>query len=79
MLYDTNCYLTPLNWQINFRPQESQAWDFPGGPVIKNPPSNAGDMGSIPVWGTKIIHAVGQISTSTQLNILQGRPSAAKI
>ena len=22
--------------------------DFPGGPVVKNPPSNAGDMGSIP-------------------------------
>ena len=23
-------------------------WDFPGGPVIKNLPCNAGDMGSIP-------------------------------
>ena len=23
--------------------------DFPGGPVIKNLPANAGDMGSIPV------------------------------
>ena len=22
-------------------------WDFPGGPVVKNPPANAGDMGSI--------------------------------
>ena len=22
--------------------------DFPGGPVVKNLPSNAGDMGSIP-------------------------------
>ena len=22
--------------------------DFPGGPVVKNPPSNAGDAGSIP-------------------------------
>ena len=22
--------------------------DFPGGPEVKNPPSNAGDMGSIP-------------------------------
>ena len=28
--------------------------DFPGGPVVKNLPSNAGDMGSIPVWGTKM-------------------------
>ena len=31
--------------------------DFPGGPVVKNLPSNAGDAGSIPVRGTKIPHA----------------------
>ena len=24
------------------------SWDFPGGPVVKTPPANAGDMGSIP-------------------------------
>ena len=23
-------------------------WDFPGGTVVKNPPANAGDMGSSP-------------------------------
>ena len=28
--------------------KEGTSWDFPGGPVVKNPPSNAGDMGSIP-------------------------------
>ena len=33
--------------------------DFPGGPVIKNLPSNAGDEGSIPGWGIKIPHGVG--------------------
>ena len=38
------------------------SWDFPGGPVVKNPPSNARDAGSIPGWGTKIPHAVGQLS-----------------
>ena len=27
--------------------------DFPGGPVVKTPPSNAGDVGSIPGQGTK--------------------------
>ena len=27
--------------------------DFPGGPMVKNPPSNAGDAGSIPGRGTK--------------------------
>ena len=36
--------------------------DFPGGPVVKNPPSNAGHMGSIPGQGTKIPHATGQLS-----------------
>ena len=25
--------------------------DFPGGPVVKNPPANAGDLGSIPGLG----------------------------
>ena len=24
------------------------SWDFPGGPVVKNLPATAGDMGSIP-------------------------------
>ena len=24
---------------------------FPGGSVVKNPPANAGDVGSIPGWG----------------------------
>ena len=28
--------------------------DFPGGPEVKNLPCNAGDMGSIPGWGTNI-------------------------
>ena len=38
------------------------SWDFPGGPVLKNPPSNAGDAGSIPGRGIKIPHATGQLS-----------------
>ena len=35
----------------------SQSGDFPGGLVVKNPPSNAGGMGSIPGRGAKIPHA----------------------
>ena len=35
---------------------------FPGGPMVKNPPSNAGDVGLIPSQGTKIPHATGQLS-----------------
>ena len=31
--------------------------DFPGGPVVKTSPSNAGGEGSIPGWGAKIPHA----------------------
>jgi len=33
--------------------------------VVKNPPSDAGDVGSIPGRGTKIPHAVRQVSLST--------------
>ena len=33
-------------------------WDFPGGPGVKNLPSNAGDAGSIPGGRTKTPHTV---------------------
>ena len=38
--------------------------DFPGGPVVKDLPSNEGDVGSSPGWGTKIPQAMwhGQIN-----------------
>ena len=36
--------------------------DVPGGPLVKNLPSNSGDVGSIPGVGTKLPHAVGQLS-----------------
>ena len=39
--------------------------DFLGGPVVENPPSNAGDAGLIPGQGTKIPHAAGQLSPRT--------------
>ena len=47
--------------------------DFPGGPVVKNLPCNAGDTGSIPGQGTVIPHATGQLSpraTTTELSRL---------
>ena len=42
----------------------SRKWlrDFLGGPVVKNPPANAGDAGSNPGWGAGIPHAVGHLS-----------------
>ena len=44
---------------------KKQPWDFPGGPVVKNLPSNAGDVGYIPGRGTKISQAAGQLSLHT--------------
>ena len=36
--------------------------DFPGDPVVKNPPCDARDMDSIPGQRTKIPHAEEQLS-----------------
>ena len=44
---------------------KEEAGDFPGASVVKNPPCNARDMGSIPGWGTKIPHAEGQVCNSS--------------
>ena len=37
--------------------------DFPCGPVVKNLPSSARDVGSIPGRETKIPHAAGQLNS----------------
>ena len=34
-----------------------RGWDFPGSPVVRTSPSNAGGMGSIPGQGAKFPHA----------------------
>ena len=39
--------------------------DFPGGPVVKNLPCNAEDLGSIPGWGTKIPRAMELLNPCT--------------
>ena len=51
---------------------EERKENFPGGPVDKSPPSNAGDTGLIPGWGTKIPHAMGQLSPRATMKT-QGR------
>ena len=43
-------------------------WDFPGGTLVKNPPCNAGDAGSIPAWGTKIPRACCGATNPTHHN-----------
>ena len=47
--------------------------DFPRGPVIKNLPSNVGDMGLIPGQTTRILQA-----TTREACMPQQRPSKAK-
>ena len=50
--------------------------DFPGGPVVKNPPSNARDGGLIPGGVTKSPRAAGHLSpcaTTTELAYLNKR------
>ena len=40
--------------------------DFPSGPVVENPPSNAGDTGLIPGQEAKIPHILGQVRPCSQ-------------
>ena len=42
--------------RIEYYSAPKQQQDFPGSPVVKNPPSNVGDVGSVPGQGTKIPH-----------------------
>ena len=62
-----------------------QAWmkstgrDVPGGPALKNPPSNAGNVGLIPGKGIKIPHAMGQLSLCTPELTLRKRSLRAEI
>ena len=48
-------------WEGTLTLQEQQG-DFPGGPVVKNLPCNAGDSSSILGPGTKIPHAKGHLN-----------------
>ena len=53
--------LACLLWRNEFQQGDR---GFPGGPVVKNPPSNEGDLSSIPGQETKIPHAMEQPSPS---------------
>ena len=47
---------------FNFVDESFRFGNFPGGPVIKNPPCNAGDVGSVPGQGTEIPHDGGLVA-----------------
>ena len=51
----------PQLWLVKWK-EKNCTGDFPGGPVAKNPPATAGDVGSIPGRGSKTPHAAGQLS-----------------
>ena len=42
--------------------QKEEMGASPGGPVVKNPPCNVGDMGSVPGGGSKTPHGLVQLS-----------------
>lgn len=48
---DSLCFL--LEAWTHCLKQKHVTWDVPGDPVVGNPPSSAGYVGSIPGWGTK--------------------------
>ena len=49
-------------WGQEMMMKVTRGSDFPGGPVAKTLPSNAGGVGSTPGRGTKIPHATEQLS-----------------
>ena len=57
---------TPFRYIFFFLNKSSLLLDFPGGPLVANPPTNAGDTGSIP--GLRRFHAVqGNSARAPQL------------
>ena len=58
-----------VNWLYNYIPKNNlkTTWEgFPGGTVVKNPPANAGDMGSSPGPGRS--HMLCTCSARSQSN-----------
>ena len=43
------------NKKVKKKKKDFTRWDFSGGPVVKNPPANAGNMGSIPGPGRSLM------------------------
>ena len=43
---------------VRWESRAQTCWHFPGGPVVKTSPSNAGDEGSIPGRGAKMPHSM---------------------
>ena len=63
---DPGAWATHINGCGQQKSQGGREGDCTHGPVVENPPSKAGDTGSIPGWGTKIPQAEGQLSQGWQ-------------
>ena len=57
-LTTTSCFISSPISKIIFFKFKDYFRDFPGGPVVKTLPSNAGRAGSIPGQGAKIQHVL---------------------
>ena len=63
MAHGVNNVFTVLRFKVHsLKLKTNEQRDFPGGSVVKNPPSSAGEAGSIRGRVTKILHAAGQLS-----------------
>ena len=56
----------PSFWVLGWDLCNKRQRHFLGGSVVKNLSCNAGDLGSIPGWGTKDPNTMGQISPNTE-------------
>ena len=52
-----------------FEVKKTDLTDFPGGPVVKNPPANAEGMGSVPGWGRFHVLQSNQACTPQLLSL----------
>ena len=58
---------------------EIKSGDIPGGPIVKNLPSNSKDMGSIPGQGTKIPHTADLMWPTQLINSLKKETKGVSI
>ena len=66
--------MTSIRWKLSSLSHNKKAWrDFPSGPVVKNLPPNAREVGSIRAW-EKIPHATEQLNPHFGAHVLQQRP-----
>ena len=63
-------------------PSKRHTGDFPGGPVVKNPPGKVRDVGSVPCWGMKVPRAMEKPSlftTTTEAHALWSRCTPTRV